>query len=92
MCGESGKFAEAVFSWLPATAQHYRSAEIRDKKGKGLSRAELGCFIHAHHDSESDPASVGGRKLGVKRRGRLVGAARRVAHWAAWQRCAVEES
>lgn len=92
MCGESGKFTEAAFSWLPVTAQHYRGAEIRDKKGKGLSRAELGSFIHAHHDSESHPASVGSRKLGVKWRGRLVGAARRMARWAAWQGCAVEES
>lgn len=32
---ESGKFTEAVFSRLPAMAQLYRGAEIRDKIGEG---------------------------------------------------------
>ena len=77
MCGKSGKFTEAAFSRLLAMAQHYRGAEIRDKMGKGLSYAKLGSFIHVHHDSESHPVSVGGKKLGGEWRGRLVGAARR---------------
>lgn len=74
---ESGKFTEVAFSRLPAMSQHYRGAEVRDKMEKGLSWTKLGSFIHIHHDSESHPVSVRGRKLGGEWRGRLVGPAHR---------------
>lgn len=71
--GHSGKFTETAFSRLTAMAQHYRGAEIKDKMGKELYWAKLESFFHAHHNLESYPISVGGRKLGGKWRGRLVG-------------------
>jgi len=77
MCGETSRFTEAVFSRLPAMAQHYRGTATRDKMGKGLSWATLGSFIKVQHDPESCPVSVEGRRLGGEWRGRLVGAARR---------------
>lgn len=79
MRGTSGKFTEAAFSRLPA--QPYRGAEIRDKMGKGFSWANLGSFVHVHHDLESHLVSTGGRKLGKEWRGTLVGAACGVARW-----------
>lgn len=70
-------FRDTAFPRLPAGAQHYGRAEIRDKTGKGFYWAKLGSFIHVQHDSERCLVPVGGRKLGGEWRGRLVGAAGR---------------